>query len=345
MSVPPSSQSVVPTQLPLLPLPAPSEGIEILVQLAKQGDIDPWNVDLVKVADTYLAYVETLQWEAGHQFTQNHSAGTEATTNAVPSQQTGVKLLVEESPVVALKAGILSETEQQQLRLTGKTLLYLAILLRMKSDLLAGFDPFAVEADDWLEDASFEELIEYDEDGNPIDALAMSQAVAEKLQLAMKRRYGSLTDVLERRTSTKQPRIRPVTLEDLIAELKKVEQQEVERATHQKIEQVDKRRMRDYAKLSTAQITQLAHDEFQETLVTQVLEALEAHLPHDDDETTTMTLTDLMDLTGLDRVNCFLSLLFLEARLVVVLEQTDFYGDDLSVRWESTVTVEEENGL
>ena len=205
----------------------------------------------------------------------------------------------------------------------------------MKSDLLAGFDPFAVEEDDWLEDASFDDLVEYDEDGNPIDAVAMSQDVAEKLKLAMRRRFGTLNDVLERRTSTKQPRIRPVTLEDLIAELKKVEQQEAERATHQKIEQVDKRRnIRDYAKLSTAEITQLAHDEFQESLVAQVLETLEAHLPHDELEAR-LTLTDLMDLTGLDRVNCFLSLLFLEARLVVILEQTDFYGDDLAVLWDA----------
>ena len=186
-----------------------------------------------------------------------------------------------------------------------------------------------------MEDASFDDLVEYDEDGNPIDAVAMSQDVAEKLKLAMRKRYGTLNDVLERRTSTKQPRIRPVTLEDLIAELKKVEQQEAERATHQKVEQVDKRRnIRDYAKLSTAEITQLAHDEFQESLVAQVLETLEAHLPHDELEAR-LTLTDLMDLTGLDRVNCFLSLLFLEARLVVVLEQTDFYGDDLAVTWDA----------
>jgi segregation and condensation protein A len=312
-------------QLDLLTLPAPSEGIEILVQLAKQGDIDPWNVDLVKVADTYLAYVETLQWDAGQV----------SSTDETRSVMNAVKSGLDDSPILALREGILSETEQQQLRLTGKTLLYLAILLRMKSDLLAGFDPFAVEEDDWLEDASFDDLVEFDENGNPIDAAAMSQDVAEKLKLAMRRRFGTLNDVLERRTSTKQPRIRPVTLEDLIAELKKVAQQEAERATHQKIEQVDKRRnIRDYAKLSTAEITQLAHDEFQESLVAQVLETLEAHLPHDEPEAT-LTLTDLMDLTGLDRVNCFLSLLFLEARLVVVLEQTDFYGDDLAVSWDA----------
>jgi segregation and condensation protein A len=327
-STPNRAFSVTPAkQLDLLTLPAPSEGIEILVQLAKQGDIDPWNVDLVKVADTYLAYVETLQWEAG-QVSSTDETRSSSVMNAVKSG-------VDEAPILALREGILSETEQQQLRLTGKTLLYLAILLRMKSDLLAGFDPFAVDEDDWLEDASFDDLVEYDEDGNPIDAVAMSHGVAEKLKLAMRKRYGTLNDVLERRTSTKQPRIRPVTLEDLIAELKKVEQQEAERATHQKVEQVDKRRnIRDYAKLSTAEITQLAHDEFQESLVAQVLETLEAHLPHDELEAR-LTLTDLMDLTGLDRVNCFLSLLFLEARLVVVLEQTDFYGDDLAVTWDA----------
>ena len=319
-------KAIATKQLDLLTLPAPSEGIEILVQLAKQGDIDPWNVDLVKVADTYLAYVETLKWDAGQV-----SSADETPSSVMNAVKSGV----DETPILALREGILSETEQQQLRLTGKTLLYLAILLRMKSDLLAGFDPFAVEEDDWLEDASFDDLVEYDEDGNPIDAVAMSQDVAEKLKLAMRRRFGTLNDVLERRTSTKQPRIRPVTLEDLIAELKKVEQQEAERATHQKIEQVDKRRnIRDYAKLSTAEITQLAHDEFQESLVAQVLETLEAHLPHDELEAR-LTLTDLMDLTGLDRVNCFLSLLFLEARLVVILEQTDFYGDDLAVLWDA----------
>ena len=125
-STPNRAFSVTPAkQLDLLTLPAPSEGIEILVQLAKQGDIDPWNVDLVKVADTYLAYVETLQWEAG-QVSSTDETPSSSVMNAVKSG-------VDETPILALREGILSETEQQQLRLTGKTLLYLAILLRMKT--------------------------------------------------------------------------------------------------------------------------------------------------------------------------------------------------------------------
>ena len=34
-----------------------SEGIEILVQLAKSGKIDPWNIDIVDVTDKYLAHL------------------------------------------------------------------------------------------------------------------------------------------------------------------------------------------------------------------------------------------------------------------------------------------------
>lgn len=34
-----------------------SEGIEILVQMAKSGKIDPWNIDIVDVTDKYLAHL------------------------------------------------------------------------------------------------------------------------------------------------------------------------------------------------------------------------------------------------------------------------------------------------
>jgi segregation and condensation protein A len=50
----------------LPPLPEPqnsplNEGIELLVQMAKQGEIDPWNIDIVKVADQYLKAVAELK--------------------------------------------------------------------------------------------------------------------------------------------------------------------------------------------------------------------------------------------------------------------------------------------
>ena len=41
-------------------LDTPSEeldGIEVLVQMAKQGKIDPWNIDLADIADKYMLQI------------------------------------------------------------------------------------------------------------------------------------------------------------------------------------------------------------------------------------------------------------------------------------------------
>ena len=67
-----------------------ADGIAILVQMAKSGKIDPWNVDIVDITDKYLAHLFQLK--------------------------------------------------SQNLRLTGRTLLFAAILLRLKSNVLEGID-------------------------------------------------------------------------------------------------------------------------------------------------------------------------------------------------------------
>jgi len=46
-----------------------------------------------------------------------------------------------------------------------------------------------------------------------------------------------------------------------------------------------------------------------------------------------LSLSSLSDLAETDLVSCFLSLLFLEARYEVVMEQPDFYSDEIYVRW------------
>src|SRR5574344_2337443 len=66
------------------------DGIEILVSMAKQGKIDPWNIDIVDITDKYLLH--------------------------------------------------LAETKSNNLRLTGRTLLFAAILLKLKSNILDGLD-------------------------------------------------------------------------------------------------------------------------------------------------------------------------------------------------------------
>jgi segregation and condensation protein A len=291
-------------QLPFLP--ELSEGVEVLLELAQSGKIDPWNVDLLQLTDAYLNHVETLALEL--------SEGGSASPN---------------------------ETQHSlQLRLTGKTLLYLAILLRMKSDLLAGLDPFAEEEGAYgIEDASFEELIEFDEDGNPILRAvegSASEAAIHAFRQTLKRRYGSLEDVLIRRTSTKQPRIRPVTLNDLIRELHRFEALEKERLAHQKLKVVEERRhrARDVSQLTTEAISSLAHDEFQEEQVQEVLGFIETLLEKENPEAT-LSLERLVEASGISTMVCFLSLLFLEARSLIVVEQSHFYSPELWIRWDS----------
>jgi segregation and condensation protein A len=298
---------------PFANIPQASEGIDILLELAKKGKIDPWNVDIAKVTDEYLAYIEGLSDRAAKE---------------AEAQQEKGQLLLE--PVINVR-------EQAHMRLTGKTLLYLAILLRMKSDLLAGFDPFE---HDYLEDAELDDLQEFDADGNLIDVNALGTEVAARLQEAVRARYGSLDDVLKRRSSAKQKRVRQVTLEDLINELQKYEAIERERASRQKVERSDRRRntrMMDYGNLSTEDITLLAHDEFQEETVQWVHEVLELYLSRTDEEgKARLSLSELCDLCETDTVSVFLSLLFLEARHDVIMEQPDFYSAELYVRWYNT---------
>lgn len=112
------------------------EPIEILVNLARNGEIDPWNIDIVEITDKFLRQVEEL--------------------------------------------------EKMDLRVSGRTLLYAAILLRMKSNALVEVD----EPEEIIDDDSPQfEVSDY-----PVPAMPL------------------------RRSSN-----RPATLEELLSELKKAE--------------------------------------------------------------------------------------------------------------------------
>ena len=44
-----------------------SEGIGILVDMAKAGKIDPWNIDIVDVTDKYLAHMVQMKSQSYRQ--------------------------------------------------------------------------------------------------------------------------------------------------------------------------------------------------------------------------------------------------------------------------------------
>lgn len=232
----------------------PVDGVELLVQMAKTGEIDPWNIDIVKVADQYLQAV--------------------------------------------------AELKEADLKITGKTLLYLAILLRMKSDQLAGIN-YLNPPDEFLD-----ELLEPDFMDN-------NKLIQPKFS------FRSLDEVIKRRTSTKQPRIRTVTLEDLLLELQKYEEMEKRRTLKEKVEKASNRRMMDYADFTADDIEEMAHEEFHEDTVLQLKYILERLLVAQEE----VSLTEIMEIGRLDRISAFLALLFLTARGGFHMHQEEFYAE------------------
>ncbi len=269
MNEQPPKQNTSPQKQPqstaeMLPEAGQNDGLEILLNMAKTGQIDPWNIDIVKVADEYLRAVADLKEEA---------------QNEEKAKSTGLKI-------------------------TGKIILYLAILLRMKSDQLAGIDYLDPPQEEFADDM----------DGD----IELADGNRQKLLP-----YNSLDEFIERRTSTKERRIRKVTLKDLIVELKRYEELEAKRSLRIKLEKDDDRRMQDYSHLTSDDIEELAHEEFIEDTILRLMDILERLFLDEE----AISLSQLMEEGQIDKVSAFLALLFLSARGQVNMHQDEFYSE------------------
>ncbi len=231
------------------------DGIEILVNMAKRQELDPWNVNIVDVTDRYLQH--------------------------------------------------LVELKQNNLRLTGRTLLFAAVLLRLKSDVLEGIDPLMLE-----EDA----VADFDDDYDDPDFQDMEQ-------LASRANIIPIDEALERRTSVKLNRKRVVTLKDLIKQLEFYEELERKRSLKNAHDRA-KRRIRSYANLSAEDIINLAHDEYIEDSVKRLYGLLEKLFESNEK----IELTEL-ESAGMDKISTYIALLFLSADGRVDLVQDEFYSD------------------
>jgi len=125
------------------------EPVEILVKLVKDGEIDPWNIDIVDITDRFLQRIE--------------------------------------------------EMELMDLRISGRTLHYAAILLRMKSNILVEEPP--------------------DEDDSPVEDLG----------------FFDIEDYPVPRPPLRRHSRRSVTLDELIQELEKAEVVEQRRIIRKKV--------------------------------------------------------------------------------------------------------------
>ena len=246
------------------------DGIEILVNMAKQGKIDPWNVNIVDVYDNYMMQV--------------------------------------------------FKAKGQNLKLTGRTILFAAILLRLKSNILEGIDVLDFEPQEEISEFEYnDDELDYSE-----DYISTNNVI-------------SIDEVLQRRTSVRLNHNRVVTLRDLIRQLEFYEMLD-KKASLQNAHERAKRRVQNYARLSPDDIINLAHDEYIENGVERLRANLDEILNRQDK----IELNELT-LLGMDRVNAYISLLFLTVDSDYDLRQDEFYGDLYVVRYTAPERVEEDD--
>jgi len=182
----------------------------------------------------------------------------------------------------------LGTLSNQDLAPTGQALFYASVLLRMKAQI--------------LEARTFPQP-EIIEDEPP--QLAFISDLPSPLERVLKRRLSSPQSLPER----------PLTLEDLIAQLREAERLDRQRPTPTVLPRRPLQLVR-----TMEEVTQLAHHENLEELIAQVGERVRQAFRQDG-------FANLEQLVLGDTLGTFLALLFLAARALVNLEQEDFYGE------------------
>jgi len=193
----------------------------------------------------------------------------------------------------------LERCRQLNLRVSGRTLFYASTLLRMKSEHLAdvpndggdGGDEDAGFGDDF--DLSLDSEFEYEGRLGPIEQLERE---------------------IQRRLDRKNLRRSPVTLFELIIELKNLEKEERRR-----------RRLVDEDSFlpDADDVVCIAHDEgYQDTATTVYQECLKCMIREEE-----MTLAELCRKLGWDITSVYIPLLFLMLDGQCALRQEEFFGD------------------
>lgn len=204
----------------------------------------------------------------------------------------------------------LFQMKSQNLRLTGRTLLFAAVLLKLKSNVLENIDIVEFEG------------ANSQNDGQDFDEFELN----DDFEADYHNEYNtnnviSIDEVLQRRTSVRLNRNRVVTLKDLIRQLEFYEMLDRKQSLKNAHERA-KRRVRSYANLSPDDIINLAHEEYIETSVQKLKENLEQIFKKE-------KRIELKELTllGMDKITAYIALLFLSAESNYELVQDEFYSD------------------
>jgi segregation and condensation protein A len=207
--------------------------------------------------------------------------------------------------IIEVTDRFLSELErhrQLNLQVSGRTLFYAATLLRMKAELLQ-----VVESSE--DEGEGDDLFGEDFSGIPGDEIDYSGRLGP---------IERLEHEIQRRLDRKNMRRSPITLFELITELKNIEKEERRR-----------RRMADGhndlldSLIDADDVVSIAHEEgFQESSLTRLAEYLEG-LEIDEE----MTLAELCEKMGWGIPEVYIPLLFLALDGRCNLRQEEFFGD------------------
>ncbi|MDI9632517.1 MAG: segregation/condensation protein A [Methanolinea sp.] len=230
--------------------PVPEEPVEILVQMAERGEIDPWNIDIVQVTDRFLEELE--------------------------------------------------RRKELDLRISGRTLFYAALLLRMKSEYLAAAGH---DGEEECGDEEFGEGVIFDI-GGVCETGGEGLGPIELLEREIKRR-------LDRKYLRKPP----TTLFELILELRAAEREQ-------------RRRQRymqgfDAALIVVEDIVDIAHDEGYRDAAQAILCQCGEKIASEG----IVTLREIASMMGKDVVDVYIPLLYLMFEEKILIWQEEFFGE------------------
>ncbi len=216
--------------------------------------------------------------------------------------------------IVEVTDRFLSELEQlkvQALRISGRTLFYAATLLRMKSEYLEeledeGGDDLIEEIDEFADDFGLDDAFSAEDFSEPIARLERE---------------------IQRRIGRKEKRKRPVTLYELIKQLKTAEKAERRRQRRRAVSQ-------PLPLLDADDVVGLAHEENFADFSTAVMETFERVVPAGGD----VTLGTICSEMERDRCDVYIPLLFLMVDGKLMITQDEFFGEIRVSRWRAEVS-------
>ncbi|MBN1432415.1 MAG: segregation/condensation protein A [Methanomicrobiaceae archaeon] len=211
--------------------------------------------------------------------------------------------------IVEVTDRFLSELERMQkldLRISGRTLFFASTLLRMKSEYLD--EPEVSEPD--TEGNYFEDEYGFDDD----DEYSFG-AFAEPID--------RLEREIQRRIKRKKQRKRPVTLFELIKELKTAEKMQRRR---------QRRKSPEPAFFFEADdIVNVAHEEDFEDIAETIFSCFEDM----EAEAGNVSLSDICQRLGRDVRTIYIPLLYLMLERRIILKQEEFFGEIYLTRWQA----------